>query len=380
MASSVSKVNGSSTPCPCSCSSWWTVVQGMGTPPHLGGPIRREQEQTRRFPPTRQDGQQVQGGGVAPVQVFEHQHQRLLGGQPLQGLGELPEHPFPRRPASAAPQRLQVSGRDQARHLHQPGRRLLPQERHPPLPAGAPTHASQRLQHRQIRFPHPVVLHALPVPDPQGPLGAKLPHKGIHQRGLAQARLARDEDHLADAMARLGEPAVETGQFLLPPDRRDRTAPCGWRTARWRSGTVRRERLPHLHRRHKAIALAVQRPHEARGSAPLPQRLAQRLDTGFQHLVPDKLLRPQVLQEFLLGDHPLAMRQEVGQHLKGLAPQLDRRPGAMQLGALGVQDIVTKAVPHCPALLSTLEPLRPQDTRWAAVLPHMFPTPYPAAF
>ncbi len=136
------------------------------------------------------------------MQVFEHQHQRLLGGQQLQGLGQLPQHPFPRRPDNAAPQRLQVSGTDQARHLHQPGRCLLPQERHQLLPAGSPTQASQRLQHRQIGLPCTVVLHALPAPDPQGPLGAKLRHKGLHQRGLAQSRLARDEDHLADATER----------------------------------------------------------------------------------------------------------------------------------------------------------------------------------
>jgi hypothetical protein len=60
----------------------------------------------------------------------------------------------------------------------------------------------------------------------------KLRYKGLHQCGLAQSRLTRDEDHLADATGRLGEPAMETCQFLLPPERRDSTAPYGLRTDR----------------------------------------------------------------------------------------------------------------------------------------------------
>ena len=91
----------------------------------------------------------------------------------------------------------------------------------------------------------------------------------------------------------------------------------------------------------------------------LPQCLAQRCHTGFQHIVPDKLVGPQVLEQLLLGDHPLAMRQEVGEHLKHFAPEFDRRPRAMQLGALGVQDIVAKEVPHRPTLLAASVPSGP---------------------
>ena len=39
----------------------------------------RAQEQARRFPPARQHAEQIEGGGITPVQVFEHQHQRLPG-------------------------------------------------------------------------------------------------------------------------------------------------------------------------------------------------------------------------------------------------------------------------------------------------------------
>ena len=121
--------------------------------------------------------------------------------------------------------------------------------------------------------------------------------------------------------------------------------------------------LSRLDRRHKAIALAVQRAHESRRPLPIPQRLAQRCDTGFQNRVPDKLVRPQMFEEFVLGHHPIAMCQEVGEHLKGFAPQLDGRPRTMQLSALGVQDIVAKEVAHCPTPPLRAHPA-PGHARW----------------
>jgi hypothetical protein len=55
--------------------------QRMAPLQHVGGPIRAQQQEAGRLPPARQHRQHVQGRGVAPVQVFEHQHQRLAGRQ-----------------------------------------------------------------------------------------------------------------------------------------------------------------------------------------------------------------------------------------------------------------------------------------------------------
>jgi hypothetical protein len=72
-----------------------------------------------------------------------------------------------------------------------------------------------------------------------------------------------------------------------------------------------------------------------------------------------------VLEEFLLGDHLLAMCQEVGEHLKHLAPELDGLPGVLQLMTLGIKHIVAKHVvhrysrlPHLGALLALGHPVR----------------------
>ena len=80
------------------------------------------------------------------------------------------------------------------------------------------------------------------------------------------------------------------------------------------------------------------------GPPPLPQHLAQPPHTGGQRLVADKQVGPQLLQQFLLGDDPRAMRQQVGEYLKHLAPELHRYTRVMQLLALRIEDIVTKSV------------------------------------
>jgi hypothetical protein len=73
-----------------------------------------------------------------------------------------------------------------------------------------------------------------------------------------------------------------------------------------------------------------------------------------------------VLKEFLLEDHPIAMRQEVDEDLKHSAPELHGRSIATQFLALDVQHIVGKEVVHRPALLWTLAPLGPQALPWPA--------------
>ena len=100
--------------------------------------------------------------------------------------------------------------------------------------------------------------------------------------------------------------------------------------------SAHREVLLLLDRRHKAIALAVQRTHAAWRPPLLPQCLAQRRDTGLQRRVPDKLVGPQVLEEFLLGDHPLAVTWRVVDTRNGRTVQQGISPvGTLRPGAAG---------------------------------------------
>ena len=69
---------------------------------HLHRPIRPQQQQPRGGPPLRQIGQGLHGGGITPLQVFEHQHQRRVGRQDVERLGQLPQHPGRGRPLDVA--------------------------------------------------------------------------------------------------------------------------------------------------------------------------------------------------------------------------------------------------------------------------------------
>ena len=77
-------------------------------------------------------------------------------------------------------------------------------------------HLPQRLQEGQIRFARAVLLNALAMPEPQGRLASELGDKGIHQRGFANAGLARDEPQVALTLEGFGEPLVQGGDFGLP--------------------------------------------------------------------------------------------------------------------------------------------------------------------
>ena len=76
----------------------------------------------------------------------------------------------------------------------------------------------KRLQHGQIGFASPRPPETPPLPEPDLLYSRHLRHKGVHQGGLANARLSSQEDHLALSLARPGPPLLELRQLPLPPD------------------------------------------------------------------------------------------------------------------------------------------------------------------
>ena len=206
---------------PCRCKSGITVRSG-GADTHLTRPIRPEHQETGGGPPAGQQRQQIQRRMIAPVQVFEHQHQRPLGGQGVQHFGPFPQHTLPRRPLEFVVQLRPVRGREQPGHLHQPGGGLLPQQCHQARPLRPPAELAQRLQDRQVRFPVPIGLDTLAVRHPHGGPRRGLRGKRLHDGGLADARLSGDQDHLPDPLLRLRQGPVELLQHRLPLDEQGR--------------------------------------------------------------------------------------------------------------------------------------------------------------
>jgi hypothetical protein len=183
-------------------------MQGMLPHKHLDRPIRPEHQEAGGYPAPRQIAHQVQRGDIAPVQILEHQDQRLLGRQGLQRLGELPQHAFACGAQHPTLHGFERGRRQQPWHLHQPGGGVLGQRRHQPLAVWPATELSQGVEDRQVRFAGAVVLDTLPPRQPQIWIVYHLRHKGIHDRGLAQPGLACDKPDLPYAAPRPRQPAV----------------------------------------------------------------------------------------------------------------------------------------------------------------------------
>ena len=171
------------------------------------------------------------------MQILQHEHQRPRRGQHLQCLGQLAQHALPGGPQHAALHRLQGVGREEGRHLHQPGRRLLRQPGHELGPVRPAPELPQGLEDRQVGFAGAIRLDALPPGQPQVWCLGHLRQKGVYHRRLADAGLARHEAHLAYAASRLRQPLVELRDLGLPPNgpgRRERRGGRGCRQGRER--------------------------------------------------------------------------------------------------------------------------------------------------
>ena len=86
-------------------------------------------------------------------------------------------------------------------------------------PRGSPQ-SPEGFQHGEIRFPGPVLLHALPPADAQRIRFADFRQELLHQRRLADPRLSGHEHELSLAVQRRGQPRVQLGQLRLPAHQR----------------------------------------------------------------------------------------------------------------------------------------------------------------
>src|SRR5215475_6055168 len=83
--------------------------------------ISADEQEPRAFPSSCEIGNKIQGGIIAPMQVFEHQHQRFLCAEHLQRFSNFPQHTSPGSLVSLLLKRRQISSTNKRRHLHKPG-------------------------------------------------------------------------------------------------------------------------------------------------------------------------------------------------------------------------------------------------------------------
>ena len=219
----------------CTCSSRFTAASGCTPPATSAGRYVRDDEEPRALAPARQRREQVERRRIAPVEIFEHQDERPLRRQHLERVGQLAQHAVARRAGDPALCRLELRIGGERRQLDEPGRRVPRQHaRHVRALRGA-AEAPERLEHRQIGLALAEVLHALAARRPDA---ARLRRRdeGVHERGLADPRLARHEGETARARLRLGEDLRQLAQIGSRAPRRARAAPRGRARPRRRLG------------------------------------------------------------------------------------------------------------------------------------------------
>ena len=171
--------------------------------------------QSCRVTPARQVGHHVQAGAVAPVQVFEPQHDGPFAGQRLQRLCQLAQHALcggvGRRPTQCG----RIGGVGQPGQLHQPGRGVAFKRLAQVVGADLPGQLLQRLQDRQVGLTRAVLIDATALDRPQLAGLGMAGHEGLDQRRLANPGLATDEYQLAPASAGRTKGVVQLLQFGL---------------------------------------------------------------------------------------------------------------------------------------------------------------------
>ena len=166
------------------------------------------------------------------MQVFEHQHERLGRGHDVEGLGHLPQHALLCGAQHPALQSLQRRRTNQSGHLHQPGGRLLAQDLHHVRASWPSTQPLHGLQDRQIGFPCPVVVEALPAPNPQRTMARCGGEEHIDQRRFPEPRFSRDKEELTCSGQGCGQTVLQRLQFRLTPREQRRKSAARGR-GRW---------------------------------------------------------------------------------------------------------------------------------------------------
>ena len=279
-------------------------------------------QEARRVASAHDVRQPLQGGAITPVQIFQDEHQRAGRGEHLQCLGELPQHAGGRDAAGQVLEALPVLGGEQGREVHEPARGILPQHGDKRRALGSPAQASQRLQHGEIGFPRPILVHALAVPDPDVLRGAHLGDKGLHQGRLADAGFPNNHAHLALPLPHRGPPLRELGQFGVTPNKEWRAADRG---GQWAVRPLHHRRPFRRHggadRCDEPIPPAVHRLDKAGGARLIAQHPAQRAHGHREDGLTHHRVGPDRLEQRVFGHELARLRHQAAEDRKGFRGQ-----------------------------------------------------------
>ena len=189
---------------------------------HFAGAEGGHDEETQARQAGRHRPQHLDAGGVRPLQVLEQERNREDVGRPRgHEVHGLPQHALAGDPDGLLLEGLEdFRGGRGGRELQAPGRGVGPQElerplagRHRPREKGA-----QQVEDGQVGFARAVVLDAATARDRHPRIQASPAQELVRERGLADPRLAGDEDEVATALLGLGEESFELLDLGLASD------------------------------------------------------------------------------------------------------------------------------------------------------------------
>jgi hypothetical protein len=108
----------------------------------------------------------------------------------------------------------------------------------------------------------------------------------------------------------------------------------------------RRDLHLYRHVRHKAIAMPALRLDNALRLAAVTHRKTHGAQAALQGGVTDREPLPNLVAQFLLGDHAVTMFDEIAEHLEDLGSQPSTLACPVQSIELRVQDTIYKVVDH----------------------------------
>jgi hypothetical protein len=298
----------------------------------VGRPIGPDDEQTRGVAPSGDHREQIDGAGVAPVQILQDEHERCFDGEGVERLDQLTEHALARRRLSAPPHRFQILVGEERGQLREPGGCVLLQDPHERVLRTLSPHAPKRLQHRQIRLAGAVLLDALPAADAEPVRIAELGEERLHQGGLADPRLAGDEHDLSPAVGRRREDLVQSRELAIAADQRH------GRGAARDAGSARRSRARPTDRADESKPPPMDRLDVARRARGIIEGLAQIADAARERGFADDGVAPGHGEKLVLRDQVLGMLDQMAEHRERLRGELEAilaapRPSGVRLDA-----------------------------------------------
>lgn len=283
---------------------------------------RPDDEQPCRDRAPREIGERIERRGVAPVEVLEHEDERLRGRQVLDGLAELEQPPVPARVGRPSAQALGRGVVHPAGQLEQPPRGPARQRLDDVGALGLVAEPAQQVEHRGAAFDAALELEGLAARAADVAVGAQALEEVVEQGGLAGAGLARDEDDLAVAALCPRERFVQSCLLGLAPDE-DR---------------ARRAALAGLDR--EAVAAARHRLQQLLGLA--AERGADLTNADAQHGRADRRARPGGAQQLRVRDQSIRVLGEVEEDRRRLRAQRALAAAVAQAASASIEPEVSE--------------------------------------